>query len=123
MKFKYFQTESGEKVNSIRIYLGSLNINPFLDDVEVDMEIVNGDIVFDILDKHYYDKEDINHIQNTLKELDWENGYEYFNLSDNNTNKDFYIVGDSNSEMYNILNSTKNQQNLKNISNILNKIN
>jgi hypothetical protein len=122
MKFKYFQTEAGEKVNSIRIYLGSLNINPFLDDVEVDMEIVNGDIVFDILDKHYYDKEDINHIQNTLKELDWENGYEYFNLSDNNTNKDFYIVGDSNSEMYNILNSTKNQQNLKNISNILNKI-
>lgn len=122
MKFKYFQTESGEKVNSIRIYLGSLNINPFLDDVEVDMEIVNGDIVFDILDKHYYDKEDINHIQNILKELDWENGYEYFNLCDKNTNKDFYLVGDSNSEMYNILNSTKNQQNLKNISNILNKI-
>ena len=123
MKFKYFQTESGEKVNSIRIYLGSLNINPFLDDVEVDMEIVNGDIVFDILDKHYYDKEDINHIQNILKELDWENGYEYFNLSDKNTNKDFYLVGDSNSEMYNILNSRKNQQNLKNISNTLNKIN
>ena len=87
------------------------------------MEIVNGDITFDILDKHYYDKEDINDIQNILKELDWENGYEYFNLNDNNTNKDFYLVGDSNSEMYNILNSTKNQQNLKNISNILNKIN
>ena len=87
------------------------------------MEIVNGDITFDILDKHYYDKEDINDIQNILKELDWENVYEYFNLNDNNTNKDFYLVGDSNSEMYNILNSTKNQQNLKNISNILNKIN
>ena len=122
MKFKYFQTETGEKVNSIRIYLGSLNIDPFLDDVEVDMKIVKGDIIFDILDKHYYTKEDINDIQNILKELDWESGYEYFNLRDKNTNKDFYIVGETNSGMYNILNSTKNQQNLKNISNILNKI-
>lgn len=76
--FSHFETVSGEKTNSIQIYLGNLNINEWLDDFEVQLDIIDGDVKFTILNQHYYDKGEFSGIKKELKFINWDNGYEFF---------------------------------------------
>lgn len=120
IKFSHFEdVETKEKTNSVSIYLGNLNMNPWLDDVEVEMSILNGDVVFDILNQQYYTKEELKDIKMELKYINWDNGYEFFDFSDINSNRSYILIGDRNSNTFNMINSPKN---LKNINNIIGKI-
>ena len=80
IKFNHFVCEDGTTTDTINISLGNLNMNEYLDDVEVEMKIVNGDIEFDILNKHYYDVEELKSIQDELLMINWDGGYEFFDL-------------------------------------------
>ena len=61
IKFKHFESAK-QKANSIQIYLGNLNMNEFMDDIEVEMNIVEGDIHFTILNQEYYESEELKEI-------------------------------------------------------------
>ena len=118
--FSHFENEKGDKLNSIKISLGNLNINEWLDDVEAEMKIYNGDINFLILDQNQYDQDDLKGIQTLLSSINWHNGYEFLDLYDIDTNKKYYIIGNINSDAFNMINSPKNTQNLKGVSDAIN---
>lgn len=119
LKFKHFEDQSGNKVNKIQIYCGNLNINEWLDDVELEMEIVDGDVKFDILNKHYYEKEELKQIQEELENINWDYGYDFFDFYDFNNRNTYYLIGNRPSDTFNQINS---QQNLANLNNIANKL-
>jgi len=119
IKFSHLEGENGQKVNSIQMYMGNLNLNEWMDDIELEMKIVNNDVEFDILNQHYYDKEELQSIIEVLKDINWDNGYEFFEFYDMNTNESFILIGDKPSSMSNAINSS---QNLQNINNVLNAI-
>ena len=110
IKFTHFEDVSGEKVNSIQIYVGNLNLNEFMDDVEVQMDIVDGEIQFIILNQHYYDKSELKEIKSELKMIDW-NGYEFFDFHDIQSGEIFKLKG-GRSDTFNQITSTKNQKNI-----------
>lgn len=116
IKFKHFETDSGKISKSIQINLGSLNLNEWLDDVEVEMTIKNDDIHFNILNKHYYDKGELKDLQYELKRINWDGGYEFFDLLDIQTNETYFIIADRNSDMFNKINSPQNIKNLNQIT-------
>lgn len=111
--FSHFSNGVDTK-NSVRTYLGNLGMFEFLDDVEAELKIVNGKIEFEILDKQFYTPEDIKDIMGVLKQIDWDNGYEYIQLFDNGDGTEYSLCGDRSSEMADIMNSTQNQRNLYN---------
>lgn len=113
IKFKSFK-HNNEEVTSIKIYLGNLNINESLDDVEAQMDIVDGDIKFTIIDPYLTKKEKVE-IQSMLKDIDWDNGYEFFDFWDIDSKKEYYLIGDRNSTTFNLINSPKNLQNIQSI--------
>jgi len=119
LKLSHFEDENGNKVNSVDVYLGNLNINEWLDDVEVKMEIVNGDIKFTVLNQHYYDKEELKGIYDELDHINWDNGYDFFEFFDINTNVGYILIADRPSEMSNVINSSKNMNNINNFMNNL----
>ena len=119
IKFSHFETDNGKKTESIQIYLGNLNMYEWLDDVEAEMKIVNGDIIFNVLNQQYYQKNELKQINKELKNICWDNGYEFFDFTDINTNETYFLVGDRNSDTLDQINSP---QNLKNINNITNAI-
>jgi hypothetical protein len=111
IKFTHFQGISGKKVNSIQIYVGNLNLNEFMDDVEVEMKIIDGKIQFTILNQHYYDKSELKEIKSELKNITWD-GYEFFDFHDIQTGESFNLKGEMESDTFNQINSTKNQKNI-----------
>ena len=111
IKFTHFEGLNGKKVNSIQIFIGNLNLNEFMDDVEVQMDIVDGDIQFTILNQHYYDKSELNEIKSELKMIDW-NGYEFFDFHDIQSGESFKLKGGVESDIFNQMTSTKNQKNI-----------
>ncbi len=117
IKFSHFEDSNSIKINSIDIYLGNLNINECLDDVESKMEIVDGEIKFTILNQHYYDKEELKDIYNELKKINWDNGYDFFDFIDINTNISYILIADGPSETFNITNSSKNKKNINDFMN------
>jgi hypothetical protein len=117
IKFSHFEDSNSIKINSIDIYLGNLNINECLDDVESKMEIVDGEIKFTILNQHYYDKEELKDIYNELKKINWDNGYDFFDFIDINTNISYILIADGPSETFNIINSSKNKKNINDFMN------
>lgn len=116
IKFSHFEDDNGNKVKSIQIYLGNLNINEWLDDVECEMEIVDGDIKFTILNQQYYDKEELVDIQDELKHVDWDGGYDFIDFVDINTNIAYWLIGDRTSDVFDVINSPQNIQNINNFS-------
>jgi hypothetical protein len=82
-----------------------------MDDVEVQMDIVDGDIQFTILNQHYYDKSELNEIKSELKMIDW-NGYEFFDFHDIQSGESFKLKGGVESDIFNQMTSTKNQKNI-----------
>ena len=81
-----------------------------MDDDEVQMEIVDGDIQFIILNQHYYDKSELKEIKSELKMIDW-NGYEFFDFHDIQSGEIFKLKG-GRSDTFNQITSTKNQKNI-----------
>lgn len=122
IKFNHFVCEDGTTTDTINISLGNLNMNEYLDDVEVEMKIVNGDIEFDILNKHYYDVEELKSIQDELLMINWDGGYEFFDLYNSLDNKVYHMVGDRTSTVSDSVNSQKNLQNLQAVANKLSNI-
>lgn len=110
IKFTHFEGVNGSKVNSIQIYVGNLNPYEFMDDVEVQMDIVDGGIEFIILNQHYYDKNELKEIKSELKMIDWD-GYEFFNFHDIQSGETFKLKGGK-SDTFNQINSSKNQKNI-----------
>lgn len=47
-----------------------------------------------------------------LKDINWDNGYEFFDFWDIDTKKEYYLVGDRNSTTFDLINSPKNLYNL-----------
>lgn len=119
INFTHFDDGNGQKTDTIQIYLGNLNINEWLDDVEAEMKIVNGDIQFTILNQHYYDKDELKAIQDELKHINWDYGYEFFDLYDFRNGSIWYLIGDRNSDTFNQINSNQNQKNLNAMLNTL----
>jgi hypothetical protein len=119
IKFSHFEDSNDLKTNSIDIYLGNLNINEWLDDVEVTMEIVDGEIKFTILNQQYYDKEELKDIYDELKKINWDNGYDFFDFIDINTNINYILIADRPSETFDAINSSKNINNINNFMNNL----
>ena len=113
LKFTHFDNGVNTK-QYVRTYLGNLNISEFLDDVEADIKIVDGDIEFELINKQYYSEGEITDIMNCLKELDWDNGYEYIQLFDNVDGIVYHLVGDRPSGMADIINSPQNTENIRN---------
>ena len=122
INFTHFEDSNGQKTNSIQIYLGDLNINEWLDDVEAEMTIVNGQVQFTILNQHYYDKNELELIQDELKHINWDFGYEFFDLHEIRNNSVWYLMGDRSSDTFNKINSNKNQKNLNAMMNVLKNI-
>ena len=122
INFTHFDDGNGQKTDTIQIYLGNLNIDEWLDDVEAEMKIVNGDIQFTILNQHYYDKDELKAIQDELKYINWDYGYEFFDLHDFRNGSIWYLVGDRNSDTFNQINSNQNQKNLNAMLNTLNNL-
>jgi hypothetical protein len=120
IKFSHFESEKGDKVKSLQIYLGSLNIDEWLDDVEVQMDIVDGDIKFTVLEQQHYDKDELKEIQKLLKHSDWD-GYEFFDFYEINTNESYHLVGDTSSDLGDVMFSSQNLNNLKSMENTLKK--
>ena len=110
IKFTHFEDVSGKKVNSIQIYVGNLNLNEFMDDVEVQMDIVDGEIRFIILNQHYYDKNELKEIKSELKMIDWD-GYEFFDFHDIQSGETFKLKGGK-SDTFNQITTSKNQKNI-----------
>lgn len=109
IKFTHFEG-SGKKVNSIQIYVGNLNLNEFMDDVEVQMDIVDGEIRFIILNQHYYDKNELKEIKSELKMIHWD-GYEFFDFHDIQSGETFKLKGGK-SDTFNQITTSKNQKNI-----------
>ncbi len=120
IKFLYFESEDGKKVKSIQINIGNLNLNEWLDDIEAEMNIINGDIEFTILNQHYYDKDELKGIQSELRNINWDGGYEFIDFIDIQTNETYFLFGDKNSDIFNQINSP---QNINNINNFAKRIN
>jgi hypothetical protein len=116
LKFSHFEDIKGNKTNSIDIYLGNLNVNDWLDDVESKMEIVDGDIIFTILNQHYYDSQELKAINKELKYINWDNGYEFFEFYDINTNVGYILVADRPSEIADVITSNQNMNNINNFA-------
>lgn len=110
IKFTCFEKANGEKVDSIQIYVGNLNLNEFMDDVEVQMNIVDGEIQFAILNQHYYDKNELKEIKSELKMIDWD-GYEFFIFHDIQSGEIFKLKGGK-SDAFNQIATSKNQKNI-----------
>lgn len=110
IKFTHFEDVSGKKVNSIQIYVGNLNLNEFMDDVEVQMDIVDGEIRFIILNQHYYDKNELKEIKSELKMIHWD-GYEFFDFHDIQSGETFKLKGGK-SDTFNQITTSKNQKNI-----------
>lgn len=120
IKFLYFESEDGKKVKSIQINIGNLNLNEWLDDIEAEMNIINGDIEFTILNQHYYDKDELKGIQSELRNINWNGGYEFIDFINIQTNETYFLFGDKNSDIFNQINSP---QNINNINNFAKRIN
>jgi hypothetical protein len=110
IKFTHFEDTNGKKTNSIQIYVGNLNLNEFMDDVEVQMNIVDGEVQFTILNQHYYDKNELKEIKAELEKIDWDHGYEFFDFRDIQSNVTYILKGKRNSDTFNQINTTKNQK-------------
>ena len=110
IKFTHFEGVNGSKVNSIQIYVGNLNPYEFMDDVEVQMDIVDGEIRFIILNQHYYDKNELKEIKSELKMIDWD-GYEFFDFHDIQSGETFKLKGGK-SDTFNQITTSKNQKNI-----------
>ena len=110
IKFTHFEGLNGSKVNSIQIYVGNLNLNEFMDDVEVQMDIVDGEIRFIILNQHYYDKNELKEIKSELKMIHWD-GYEFFDFHDIQSGETFKLKGGK-SDTFNQITTSKNQKNI-----------
>jgi len=115
INFLYFISLSNIKTYSIKTNLGFINM--FLEDVDSEMTIVNGDIKFTILDQHYYTIEEIQDIELDLKHINWDNGYEFFDFYDTQTGETYQLIGDRNSNTFNQINSTQNKKNINNFRN------
>jgi hypothetical protein len=113
IKFLYFENKEGNQVDSIKIYLGNLNINEWLDDVEVKMSIVNGEVEFEILNQEYYDSIELKEIQKELKRINWDGGYEFIDFFNIDDSSNYMLVGDKSSSTFNSINSPQNLKNLK----------
>lgn len=103
IKFDCFKYYDGSQVSTIHIYLGNLNLYEWLDDVMVEMSIVDGDIKFTILEQEYYDENGLKHIKDALEEIEWDGGYEFIGFCDIRTNQVYSLIGNRNSEIFNIL--------------------
>ncbi len=113
-------------LEAIRTRPETQNITP--DDIDAEMNIINGDIEFTILNQHYYDKDELKGIQSELRNINWDEfqnfhlwrGYEFIDFIDIQTNETYFLFGDKNSDIFNQINSP---QNINNINNFAKRIN
>lgn len=81
LKFLYFQREDGLKTNSILTYAGYLSAPEEMEDVELLLTINDdGDIEIEIENKHYYTEDELKDIEEQIKLVDWENGYDFIDF-------------------------------------------
>lgn len=112
MKFLHFKNEFGNTTSSITTDLGILE--EVFDGVYVEMSIINGKILFSVVNKDNYTEEELNQINSFTDSIDWDNGYEFFNFIDTKTNIDYFIEANKNSKIFDLINSPKNKQNISN---------
>lgn len=114
MEFLYFRKNDGSKLSSAKIQAYQLYGTDF-DDIELELKIINGKILIELLDKQNFYDESIkgieDHIQNTP--INWNNGYEFLSYIDMSDNEELELIADKNSDTFNMYNSSKNLQNIK----------
>lgn len=117
MKFLYFEDEEGNKVQSVSIYAGSLCTGLLDDDMSIKLSIVDGKIIFELLEDFY--KDDESNILKFLNTIEWDNGYEFIDFYDITNNKSYLLFADTNSNVYDSIYSEQNLDNINKIKDVL----
>lgn len=119
--FSHFLKSDGiTKINKAKIDAFQLGSEEF-DGIELQLTIVDGKIIVDILNKEYFDSDQIKWIKKEFKNIDWEDGYDfidYYNIEDESKMR---LVANKPSDMFDTLTSKQNISNLNNIYNVLKK--
>lgn len=97
------------KIKTIRIYCGDFGMGTeHFEDVEIDMTIKDGIVELKVLDSNineFFTKKDAKKVQRELENIDWQNGYEFFEFHDNITKHKYNLIGNENSKVFDLMNS------------------
>lgn len=120
MKFLHFEKKDGTKVLSAKMP-GYQLYGENYDDIDFKLSIVDGKIKIDVIVDHYMTQDDIKNINADIKHtpINWDNGYEFFDYYDIEDESILVLIADSNSNIFNLINSKNNLSNLKNMESTL----
>lgn len=118
MNFLHFKKLDGTKVDSAKIAGYQLYDESFYD-INFKLTIIDGKIKIDLIIEPYFTQDDINDINNHIKNetINWNNGYEFLSYKDIIDGSEVRLVADRNSDMFDVINSDKNLQNILNFKN------
>ena len=104
LKFLHFLREDGLRTNSIITYAGFLSAPEEMEDVELKLTINdNGDMEIEVENKHYYSEEELKQLEEQIKLINWDNGYEFINfvnLLGIETEPVYQLIGNRPSNLY-----------------------
>lgn len=105
MKFKYFENinNPNDTTDNVEIYISCLGMG--FDHIADEMIKVSiddqGGIGFEVLDPYeYLTDENKNDILEVLEKINWDNGYEFVDFIDENTKKEYALIGEEPSDVY-----------------------
>ena len=116
INFKHFTDDTNTYDTA---YVSGYVWSEWLEDYTIECKIINGELKTSVFAEDWMTQDEMDGINSELEPI--EDSWEFIDFSkEPNGEPELYLVADSNSEMFNVLNS---KQNLDNIDNMINKLN